>query len=236
MLFLVDGLQMHEKLWSGAELKLEYASFHLERMREALQPPLRTAMSVALESSGALVDNDWQRFLYPHLDAFLPCVRSVPDIVNWCLGRDGENKRFSEWFEKLSEDEKERRTAFVKEFMKIRVCFDKNVLTNARNISVHRSGQVPVEVAFKGFWGVSYIINPTIRLASHEVMPSDGSDMGWLSSAQPLRPLWTDFKIGGQNLFEACQGYLADARDLLNQARNLSERVHGTNKLTEPPS
>jgi len=50
-----DCIIMHEELWAGPDLKLEYAEFHLERMGQSLEPPERTHGNVALEASGAIL-------------------------------------------------------------------------------------------------------------------------------------------------------------------------------------
>jgi hypothetical protein len=79
---------MHDELWAGIALKLEYARFHLDRMWRSLEPPERTQMNVALEASGAIIDTGWQRSFYPYFDAFLTAARSVPEIINACFGAD----------------------------------------------------------------------------------------------------------------------------------------------------
>lgn len=61
---------MHDDLWAGVGAKLDHAEFHRERMASALQPPERTAVSVALESSGKIIDTGWERALYAHLHSF----------------------------------------------------------------------------------------------------------------------------------------------------------------------
>ena len=54
---------MDEELWAGVELKLQNAEFHLQQMARSLDPPEPTAMNVALEASGAIIDTGWQRSL-----------------------------------------------------------------------------------------------------------------------------------------------------------------------------
>lgn len=226
---------MHEHLWKGADLKLEYASLHLQRMREALMPPERTTLIVALQISGTNIETDWQRHLYAYFDAFLPCVRSVADIVNCCFGHD-TNGRLKNWFNSLLIDEQTRRKDFTKKFEAERKSFDNHLLTKARDVTAHRAGYPPIEVAFTGLWGVRYESNPTIRLSMNEVKPSDGSNMDWLNQPMPLRPNGEDFQIGGKNLFSACNEYIQDAKDLVSKARNISSIVHGINPLSDPPA
>ncbi len=192
-------------------------------------------MNVALQSSGAYIETDWQRHLYAHFDAFLPCTRSVADIVNCCFGHDS-NRRLESWFKSLSIGEQTRRKEFTKQFQAERKNFDNHLLTKVRNVTVHRAGHPPIEVAFTGFWGVRYESNPTVRLSMNEVKPPDGSNMGWLNQSMPLRPKWEDFQIGGKNLFSACNEYIQDAKDLVNKARNIASIVHGLNPLSNPPA
>jgi hypothetical protein len=71
---------MDEKLWAGVKLKLLHAEFHFEMMGRSIQPPEQTAINVALQASGALIDTGWQRAFYAYLDAFLSAARSVPKI------------------------------------------------------------------------------------------------------------------------------------------------------------
>jgi hypothetical protein len=225
---------MHEELWANVEYKLQYAEFHINRMRQSLQPPVRTQFTAALQSSGALIDNDWQLSFYPHFDAFLSCTRSVVFIIVCCFGHDLD-KRVAAWFKGLSPDEKLRRDQFTKEFKSVRVAFDDHFLSGTRNTSVHRGGHAPVEVELIGFWGVRYGGSPTNRLPSHDVRPSDGSHMGWLGTAFPIRPTESDFNIDGRNPFQASNEYLAYAKDLTYSAQRISEKVHGGSTLTPPP-
>jgi len=62
-------------LWAGAELKLDYAAFHFNEMRRALDPPRRSTHEIAQMSTGAVIDTGWHRRFYPHFDAFLSTSR-----------------------------------------------------------------------------------------------------------------------------------------------------------------
>ena len=225
---------MNEHLWKGAELKLEYASLHLLRMREALFPPTRTPMTVALQASGSYIELDWQRHLYAHLDALLPCVRSVADIINCCFGHD-TNSKMKAWFDGLPIDEQDRRKQFTARFQPERQTLDDHVLTKERDVSVHRAGYPDLKVAFTGFFGVRYQANPTIRLNSTDVQQDDAA-MGWLGQPIDLRPMEKDFEIGGLNLFAACNQYIQAAKDVLDKARAIASNVHGSKPLTNPPA
>jgi hypothetical protein len=61
-------------------------------MAKALQPPERTAMNVALQASGTIIDTQWQRSIYARLDAFLSATRSVAEIIKCCFGADTHPK------------------------------------------------------------------------------------------------------------------------------------------------
>ena len=62
---------MNEDLWAGVDLKVKYATFHLEEMQRSIVPKMLTRMQVVHTSAGAIISNDWQRSFYPHFDAFL---------------------------------------------------------------------------------------------------------------------------------------------------------------------
>jgi hypothetical protein len=79
---------MHEEMWAGVELKVQNAEFHLQRMEQSLNLPEPTALYVALEASGAILGTNWHRSFYAHLDAFLSAVRSVPEVIQFCFGKD----------------------------------------------------------------------------------------------------------------------------------------------------
>jgi hypothetical protein len=89
---------MHEILWTGVELKLQHAEFHLHWMGRSLEPRGRTATDVALEASGAIIGTGWQRSFYAHLDAFLSATRSVAEVIKCCFGVDSSPK-MTTWFD-----------------------------------------------------------------------------------------------------------------------------------------
>ncbi len=220
---------MHEELWVGVELKLQYAEFHLRQMERSLQPPERTATNVALEASGAILDTGWQRSFYACLDAFLVAARSVPEVIQCCFGADRGHPVVRDWFDSLPSAERNRRNAFRDQFKGTHDAFRVLPLSKARDISVHRTGYAPVKVAITGVFGVTYVGGPT------EQVPMSETRLAFLAKPMPLRALWDDFEIDGRPLFPTCHDYLKSARGLIDEARSISNRVHGTNRLTSPP-
>src|SRR5690242_13015543 len=104
---------MHEELWAGVELKNEHATFFLEWMGQALAPPERTQLNVALQASGAIMGTGWQRSIYAYLDAFLAMARSVPEVIQACFGADPVMKN---WLQGLPKAEQDRRKKFTTQF------------------------------------------------------------------------------------------------------------------------
>ncbi|MGO9312845.1 MAG: hypothetical protein ACLQBD_09675 [Syntrophobacteraceae bacterium] len=231
---------MHEDLWAGVELKIESADFFLKQMWETLAPPERTQINVALESSGAIIETRWQPSFYAYLDAFLAMVRSIPDIVQACFGED-KGGPMKDWLEKLDLAELCRRIDFSKQFKKSYNKFKNLPLSNARNISLHRMGFPPVQVHISGRFGMTYTgtpIEPVPSAESPKINAGDGPSSQWAHSQPPvpLQPAWSGFLIDGKTLLPECQTYLQDAKNLVDQARRISQRVHGSNDLTRPPS
>jgi hypothetical protein len=229
---------MHEDLWAGVDVKQGYAEFFLEEMTRSLQPPKGAAV---LEATGAIVDTQWQRSLYPNLDAFLAMTRSIPEIIQSCFGADLGSKPMKLWFGALSRDEKTRRQKFSAGFNPSYETFRQHPLSNARNISFHRTGYPDVEVSIAGRFGVNHIGSPVKSVPTAESRPvSDIGDMPvgvWAATQapQPVRPRWTDFTLGGKPLFDECRAYLELAKQLVDQARRICLSVHRTDSLTTPP-
>jgi hypothetical protein len=172
---------MHEALWAGVELKADHAAFFLERMERALAPPERTQSNVAMEASGAVIGTNWQRSLYAYLDAFLAMTRSVPEVTEAYFGADEGSKVMRDWLGGLAPDEQDRRKQFSKAFKNARDAFRKRPLSQARNISVHRTGVVPAEVVIRGRFGVSYAGSPLERVPEAEFRSvATGEDPGLL--------------------------------------------------------
>ena len=232
---------MHEELWAGVELKIQNAEFFLEQMGKALLPPDRTPMNIALESTGAIIETRWQRSFYANLDAFLAMVRSVPEIIQACFGADRGSREMKAWFNGLTSAEQTRRKNFAAQFKTVHDTFRALTLSNARNITLHRTGVAPVEVNITGRFGVSHIGTPTKQVPTSEsahIIAGDDSGLQWAATLPPdtVQPTWTDFKIDGKSLLPECRTYLQAARNLVAQARSMSQHIHANNTLTPPPS
>jgi hypothetical protein len=225
---------MHEKLWAGVELKCQNAEFHLQQMGRSLESPQRTAAIVALESSGAIVGSDWQRPFYACLDAFLSATRSVAEIVKCCFGFD-RYREMKAWFDRLPAEEQCRRRAFAGQFQAHYDRFCRLPLCAARHVSEHRTGYAPVTVTISGLFGVTHTGGPATRVPNSETQQFDDPNFSWMARSYPVRPSWDDFDIEGRPLFPECHAHLDGARVLVNEARLISGRVHGTNSLTPPP-
>lgn len=228
---------MNELLWAGVELKVENARFFLEQMDKSLLPPMRTGGrdDTYLQSAGAILGTQWQQAFYANLDAFLAMTRSIPEIINCCFGKDKSNSLMSKWFDGLDPTEQSRRCTFTTEFKTAGyTSFQSLPLSNARNVSCHRTGVAPAEASISGFFGVTYTGNPVQRVPDVETLPTPG-DTSITQHPLPVRPSWPDFTIDGNPLLEECQAYLRAAIELVTQARSISGRVHGSELLTPPP-
>jgi len=229
---------MHEELWAGVELKINNAEFFLEEMEKALLPPDRTQMNVAQQTTGAIIDTGWQRSFYAHLDAFLAMARSVPAIIQCCFGWDTSDAMKS-WRARLSATEEKRRGEFTKAFEPAYETFRKLPLSSARNISLHRTGVAPVKVNIAGRFGVSYIGTPVSHVPTaegEEIAAGGDQALQWVATMPPVpvQPVWADCKIDDKSLFTECRAYLDGAKNLLAQARGISQQVHDNESLTPP--
>lgn len=223
---------MHDELWASVELKVDHAAFFLELMGRSIQPPEWTATEVAIQSAGGTyIDPQWQRAFYAYLDAFLATARSIPEIINCCFGKDIRNGPMRTWFDKLDAAEQSRRGAFSKKFEKDREKFARLGLSNARNITFHR-GVAPVEVRISGLFGVTYTGNPLDRVPAMETSPNAGGTV--TAHPLPVQPKPSDFTTDGKLLFDECDAYLGEARNLVEKARSISLTEHGSQTLTPP--
>jgi hypothetical protein len=232
---------MHSDLWAGIDLKLENSAFFSEKMGKALMPPDLTPINAAILSTGAIIETHWQRSFYANLDGFLAMVRSVPEIIQACFGEDRGSAPMKAWFDGLPPAEQTRRKAFSTQFKMALDGFRKLSLSNARNISLHRTGVAPVEVNITGRFGVSHIGTPIKHVPTVEsarIIAGDDPALQWAATLPPVpvQPVWTDFKIDGKPLLAECQSYLQDARKLVAHARNIVQQIHGNDALTPPPS
>lgn len=226
----------HRDLWPGIHLKLDNARFHLERMAHALRDPDPTPQNLALmASTGANFDHtrNWHREFYAHLDAFLSAAHSVPEIIRHCFGTD---HKAWHWLKERSADEQDRRQRFDAKFRPHLVSFGEMALSNARDISEHRTGFPPVTVRISGRFGITYIGDPVTRLPVSKSPTGDAGSAGFLPSAVAIRPRWTDFSIDGRPLFDECRSYVEQAQALIDRAYALAEEEHGDHQLTPPPN
>jgi hypothetical protein len=235
-------ISMHEHLWAGVERKLQDAQFSLDEMGKSLQPPERPHMNVVQQSTGAIIDTRWQDSFYAHVDTFLAKVRSVPGVIESCFGADCGSRPMKVWFDALPFAEQTRRQTFSDQFQTDREAFGKHYLTKARNISEHRLGFPGVEGKVVGPFGDVHVATPVKRIPTAESRrfgdPGNDPALQWTATQPPqsVQPRWDQFSIDGKPLFPECRAYLALVQQLVEQARGISHRVHGTDSLTTPPS
>jgi len=224
---------MHDELWAGVDLKSSHATYFLTQMQKAIEPAKQTALTVALRSTGAIIGNLWQQPFYANFDAFLGAARSIPEIIQCCFGHD-RSPQMKSWFaSSLDQAEQDRRKKFSRRFKRDYDKFRKLGLSNARNISFHRTGYPSVEVKMTGHFGVVYTGRPTRSVPITET-PTYHPGPQLQPINLPLEPEWTDFTIDGKPLFEECQAYLKLAGELRTNAADICQRVHGNERLTIP--
>ena len=147
---------MHEKLWEGVERKISNAEFFLDQMGIASAVGADFDEYRLPRCAQTNYGTRWQRSFYAHLDAFLAMGRSISEIINCCFGAD-LSLAMKSWFNCLDAAEKSRRRMFSKQFQADHNAFVKLPLTNARNITFHRTGFANVTVTiFRAFWGDVY--------------------------------------------------------------------------------
>ncbi len=244
---------MHTHLWSGVSFKLAEAEFFLDEMgKDLVHPrhrPESRGFAAVMESTGALVHHPWQPRLYYHLDAFLVATRSVPEIIQWNFGIDTRfQNKLKTWWEQLPADERQRRESFQQHFGPLYQQFRCLPLSQARNVTVHRKGEPPVEMQVNGRWGV-YVGGPAQHVPGAESQPivaGDDPALQWAATLPPtpVEPSPADFNLvlpqaGGtvhkEPLLATCAGYLQQARGVANQADQLRHAEHGDGLLTTPP-
>ena len=220
--------------WVGVYQKIENAGQRYARMCAAVQPPRLTGAHAAAQASGAIIGHDWQRSLYPEVEAFLSVTRSIAEIAHCCFGADLANREMKDWFDKLPPAEQASRHAFTKQFKPLLDRFRALPLSAARQTSDHRTGIPPVEVECKGPF-TTHRGNAAVRLP-HAVTRGINDEHSWMDTPIPIQPLPKDFTIGGKPLFDECRAYLEAASILITDARAIAARVHQGIKLTAPPT
>jgi hypothetical protein len=219
---------MHDELWAGPELKLDYAWFHFQKMETSLAPRERTRLSTEY---GVTMHAGPQHSMFAHFDAFLSAARSIPEIIQCCFGDD---RYMRKWLETLPLDERSRRSAFRDEFTgygKFRAI----PLSQTRHTSEHRRGYASVEVKITARFGVVHIGGPAKPILAAKMPPIDNPPLPLKVQATPVEPRHGDFTIEGQPLFDVCRHYLEQAQQLINGGRVIADRIHGGKPLTLPP-
>jgi hypothetical protein len=233
---------MHD-LWIGVDQKLRDAQLSFEEMGRSIQPPERTAINVVLESAGAIVDTRWQDKFYGRVATFLVKARSVPEVIESCFGADCGSSAMKNWFNGLLPAEQTRRRAFSDQFRADREGFHRHNLTTERNVSEHRLGFASIEGKVIGPFGKVHTATPFQQIPTAESRPLEadiGNDpaLQWAATLppRPVQPRWDQFTIGGKPLFSECRDYLTLCQQLVEKARGISQRVHGAESLTSPPT
>ena len=168
-------------------------------MQQSLDRP-SDAYSVALESSGAIIDNRWQLYIYAHLDAFLSATWSIPAIIQCCFGIDPFTRRIphqmNDWWNTLSQNEKDRRQLFDDRFKQLHCKFRALPLGPVRHTIEHRSGVAPAAVTITGLYGVTYVGGPGDPVPLTETRQIDDPNLQHLAKPRAIHPRWNDFYIG----------------------------------------
>ena len=79
-----------------------------------------------------------------------------------------------------------------------------------------------------------HVGSPTRSVPLTETRTNVPPELAWLPKPRRVQPKWTDFKIDGRGLFEACHEYLKAAQDLLNVARVIAQQAHGASQVARP--
>jgi hypothetical protein len=241
----------HDNFWSAVNKRVSATEFFFHEMGKDLLPPGRdgyTPYLSALRASGVILHHPWQERFYYHFDAFLAMGRSIPEIVQCLFGLDPAPP-MRPWRLGLPQAESDRRHKFQSEFDSAYQTFRDLTLSGARNITLHRTGVAPIEVRIVGRWGTDYTGTPLEVVPASESIPtSHSNDPAWLwQSTQPpqlIEPKAEDFSLvvasgsatSKVKLFPECQAFIEAAKTLASDGRKISDRVHGTDLLTPPPS
>jgi hypothetical protein len=248
---------MSVQLFKGVDFKVAEAAFFLDRMGKELVPPRHRPENQLAQTLGGSAGrhgtatwdyHPWQDSFWFYLDAFLMAGRSVPDIIQKCFGAD--NPKNSKWLKTLPDEERARRLRYQDKLEPLYRAFIALPASNARTVTVHGSGTPPVRVKLTGIFGQEYIGGPRNPIPSSEFRRVDAGDdaatQWWASQSQmmPLDPKRDSFMLEVEQadgtvlslpLFSECQKYLAEATDLMANARGLNLEIHDCQSLTEPP-
>jgi hypothetical protein len=238
--------------WEAVEFKLEEARFNLGEMGRDLRPaiarPKRRGHAASGTNPGALGARHWRPQFYYHFDGFLVAARSVPDIIQTWFGFDppADNRPgLAQWVQHLPAGEEARRKHFRDSFRPLYEEFKMHPLSQARVVTVHHPGTLPVDVAVSAHWGI-YKSGLTQFVPSGNVRPGPigngpaGSAPGISAPLLPLEPrpdqvYSIEPPAGTRPLFPMCEDYLKAAQGLVAEARMIAATVHGDQPLTPPP-
>jgi|RhiMetdeSRZDD1v2_1073273.scaffolds.fasta_scaffold105132_3 hypothetical protein len=229
---------MDEELWMGVEFKLKEARFFLDQMGAVLVSHYRHP------AYGPSVIK-WQPDFYFYLDAFLGATRSIPDVIQKCFGLDPHSTK--DWPQPLDEEESGRRKTFQGEFTSRYRAFSRQPLSRVRVGAFHWLGVPSVQTKAKGFDGQEYTGEPGQLIPSTAPRHfSDGTDpilAALFSKPLPIEPSWEEFTLklprddgttAFKPLFRECEAYLDSAHQLVQESKELCERIHRGAKLTSP--
>jgi hypothetical protein len=128
--------------------------------------------------------------------------------------------------------------------------FRGNLLAHIRNVSIHRSGMPPVEVAVLGRWGTNCRGGATQSIPTFDQpQPQRHADpdlpLSWMQPVTfAIEPTYEEFvfqevlpdgNFRDHPLFPRCNAYLQLASRLTEDAKSLAGRIHNTQPVTPPP-
>lgn len=233
---------MHEKLWEGVELKISNAEFFLDQMGIASAVGADFDEYRLPRCAQTNYGTRWQRSFYAHLDAFLAMGRGISEIISCRFGAD-LSLAMKSWFNGLDAAEKNRRRMFSKQFQADHNAFAKLPLTNARNITFHRTGFANVTVTISGHFGVTYTGSPV------RPVPSTETRRSLLLMIRPIQQFCGNaysrrflLNPNGRTSRSAANLCFPSAKHTCNTRRTsrsapaaFARRVHGSDTLTAPP-
>jgi hypothetical protein len=223
------------------EIKQEHAFFFFNEMSRALERPLGSHWTAALQASGTIIGTNSQTRFYASLDAFLVMSRSVPDIVQASWGADRGRFDMVAWLKTLTTPELQRREDFTAQFAPTFHAFTTLALSHERIATVHRQGVTGAIVQVTTWFGGSNSGSAIQRIPDAVGRPvPDGVDpatlpAGAFRQAVAIEPRWSDFSLGGTPLYDQVSAYLDETSKLVTEARRIAQTVHGGDSLSYPP-
>jgi hypothetical protein len=240
-----------DAMWESIDARVEEADFFLEQMSKDLVPPEmgpNAQLARAIAMTGAIVSHPWQPRFYFHLNAFLAAARSVPEIIMFQFGVDLKaTKTVKNWVKKLLHLEQRLRNQFADRFRPSLEGIAQDPVSTARNITVHRQGTAPVNVAVVDAWGNAHQAGPTTHLDDAAAAPIGAELAAGEQAPAQLAPKWSDFELTLHlpppalprvvPLETALRNYLQAVKKAVVDARLIVQHVYGTltPTLTAPP-